>query len=57
MRSGTGQSEENLTVVARTIEQITTASGVEVEEDAGDDDDFFFETGLEEVESVGDGAR
>lgn len=33
------------------------ARGVEIEEDAGNDDDLLLETGLEEVETVGDGAR
>lgn len=42
--------------MARTVEEITTASGVEVEKDAGDDDDLLLETGLEEVEAVGNRA-
>lgn len=44
-------------MVARAVEEVTTASGVEVEEDAGDHDDLLLETGLEKVETVGDGAR
>jgi hypothetical protein len=50
-------SEKKLTVMARTVEQITTARRVEVEENAGDDDDFLLETSLEEVEAVGNGTR
>jgi hypothetical protein len=36
-------------MVARTIEQVTTLTGVEVEEDAWDNDGFFFKTSREEV--------
>ena len=43
-------------VVARGVEQVTPTGGVEVEEDAGDDDDLLLQAGLEEVEAVGDGA-
>lgn len=41
--------------MAGTVEQITTARRVEVEEDARHDNDLLLETGLEEVEAVGDG--
>lgn len=37
------------------IKQVTTTRGVEVKEDAGDYNDLFLETGLEEVQAVGDG--
>lgn len=42
-------------MMARRIEQIATLGRIQVEEDAGDDDDFFFEAGLEEGEAVCDG--
>lgn len=42
-------------VMAGGVKQITATRGVEVKEDAGDDNDLFLETGLEEVEAVGDG--
>lgn len=42
-------------MMARAVEQITTARRVQVEEDAGHDNDLFFQTGLEEVETVGNG--
>ncbi len=35
--------------MARTVEEISALRGVQVEEYAGYDDDFFFEAGLEEV--------
>lgn len=41
--------------MAGTVEQITTARRVEIEEDARHDNDLLLETGLEEVEAVGDG--
>jgi hypothetical protein len=41
-------------VVARAVEQIATSRGVQIKEDAGNDNDLFFQTGLEEVEAVGD---
>lgn len=39
-------------MMARTIEQIPPLRRVQIEEDAGDDDDFFFEAGFEEGEAV-----
>ena len=39
-------------MMARAVKQITAARRVQIEEDAGDDDDLFFQTGLEEVETV-----
>lgn len=41
--------------MARAVEEITTAGGVEVEENAGDDNDLFRQAGLEEVEAVSNG--
>ena len=41
--------------MARAVEQVTTTRGVQVEEDTGHNDDLLLETGLEEVEAVGDG--
>lgn len=41
-------------MVTRRVEQITSASGVEVKEDAGHNDDLLLQTGLEEVEAVTD---
>lgn len=43
--------------MARTVEQITTTCGVEIEEDARNNDNLLLKTGLEEVETVGDGTR
>lgn len=40
-------------VVAGAVEEITTARGVQVEEDTGHNDDLLLETSLEEVETVG----
>lgn len=40
--------------MTRRIKQISSLAGVEIKEDTRDNDDFFFETGLEEVKSVGD---
>lgn len=37
------------------VEEVAAAGGVQVEEDARDDDDLLLEAGLEEVEAVGDG--
>lgn len=34
------------------VEQVPTSAGVQVEKDAWDDNDLFFQTGLEEVETV-----
>lgn len=42
-------------MVAGRVEQVTTAGGVQVEEDAGHDNDLLLEAGLEEVEAVLDG--
>jgi hypothetical protein len=44
-------------VVARAVKQITTTRGVQVEEDTWHDNHLFFQTGLEEVEAVGNGIR
>jgi hypothetical protein len=44
-------------MMARAVEQITTTGGVEIKEDARNDDNLLLETGLEEVEAIGDGAR
>lgn len=41
-------------MVARAVKQVTASRGVEIEEDAGHNNDLFFQTGLEEVEPVGD---
>lgn len=41
--------------MAGRVEEVTTARGVEVEEDAGDDNDLLLQTSLEEVEAVRDG--
>jgi hypothetical protein len=43
--------------MARTVEQITTARWVKIKEDARNNDDLLLQTGLKEVETVGDGAR
>lgn len=40
--------------MTRTIEQISSLTRVEIEEDTRDDDDALFETGLEEIQAVGD---
>jgi len=48
--------EEQLTVMARAVKQISSSSGVEIEENARNDDNLLLETGLEEVQTVGDGA-
>ncbi len=50
-----GTVREAHKVVARRVEQVTTARGVQIEEDAGHDNNLFFQAGLEEVEAVGDG--
>ena len=42
-------------MMTQTIEQVAAFSRVQVEEYAWDDNDFFFEAGLEEREAVGDG--
>ncbi len=42
-------------VVTRTVEQIAPLARVEIEEDAGHDDDLLFQARLEEVEAVADG--
>jgi len=44
-------------VVARAVKEVAAARGVEVKEDARDDNDLFLETGLEEVEAIRDGVR
>lgn len=44
-------------MMARAVEQITSARRVEIEENARHDDNLFFETGLEEVEAVSNGTR
>lgn len=41
-------------MVARTVEEISSLAGVQVEEDTRYDDDFFFKAGLEEVQAVAD---
>lgn len=43
--------------MARAVEEITASGGVQVEEDTGHDDDLLLKTGLEEVETVGNGLR
>lgn len=40
--------------MTRTIKQISPLTRVQVKEDTRDDNDAFFETGLEEVQAVGD---
>lgn len=40
-------------VVAGAVKEITTARGVQVEEDTGHNDDLLLQTSLEEVETVG----
>lgn len=42
-------------MVARAVKEVTSSRGVQVEEDAGNNNDLFFQTGLEEVEAVGNG--
>lgn len=42
-------------MMARAVEQISPLAGVQIEEDAGHDNDALLETGLEEVQPVGDG--
>lgn len=44
-------------MVARAVEEITTTRGVEIEEDARDDNDLLRQTGLEKVETVSNGIR
>lgn len=41
-------------MVARAVEEITSTRGVQVEEDTGYNNDLLLQTGLEEVEAVGD---
>jgi hypothetical protein len=45
-----------LTVVAGTVKEIPTSGGVQVEEDTWHNNDLLLQTGLEEVQTVGDGA-
>lgn len=51
----TGTVRESHKVMARAVKEITTTRGVQVEEDTGHNNDLLLETGLEEVETVGDG--
>ena len=44
-------------MMARTIKQISSLARVEIKEDTWDNDDALFETGLEEVQSVGNFLR
>lgn len=44
--------ELNLTVVARTVEEVTTTRGVQVEEDTRNDNDLLLQAGLEEIQTV-----
>jgi hypothetical protein len=39
--------------MAGAVEEITTTRGVEIEEDTGHNNDLLLQTGLEEVETVG----
>lgn len=41
--------------MAGAVKQVTTARRVEIEENARHNNDLLLETGLEEVETVGDG--
>lgn len=41
-------------MVARTVEEIPTSGGVQIEEDTGHNNDLLLQTGLEEVQTVGD---
>lgn len=42
-------------VVTGAVEQITASGWVQVEKDARDDNDLFFQTSLEEIQAIGNG--
>ena len=42
-------------MVAGAVKQVATARGVQVEENAGDDNDLFLKARLEEAEAIGNG--
>lgn len=50
-----GTVREAHKVVARRVEQVTTARGVQIEKDARHNNDLFFQAGLEKVEAVRNG--
>lgn len=43
--------------MAWAVEEVTSLARVQVEEDAWNDNNAFFKTGLEEVQAVGDSGR
>jgi hypothetical protein len=43
--------------MARAVEKVTAARRVKIKEDTRDHNDLLSKTGLEEVETVGDGLR
>lgn len=45
-----------LTVMARAVKQISSSCRVQIEEDTRDNNNLLLETGLEEIQTVGDGA-
>jgi hypothetical protein len=44
-------------MMTRRVEQVSAATGVQIEEDAGHNDDFFLEAFFEEGEPIVDGGR